>query len=364
MAVYKYKTKSGDKYMYKVCVNYHQYLKRGFLTKEDAKHAELLFLANGRVSSVNQYPIFNELVSQYLEHEKLKVKESTFLHKSADIKLHILGHVPNVRIDKISYIDIDAWRKYIGTCNIKYKNRFMKLLEYIFEFANDFYDLKIKYIYMMPPFKDYSFGIDKVSSKKKLLSKNDFIKFLSVIDDSKYKLLFMTAYITGCRINEIRGLQVNSLYDHRLYIYQQASSNLKKGHSVLSSPKSKTSFRFYLLPNFLFIALSEYIKNNDLKTTDFIFPSIKGNNLIIGETTLNRYMKNCCIKAGINSINFHMFRHTEATLLNDAGIDPKIIANYLGHSSEKVTEKYYIHQSDNKREEVAKLLDNIFTKYL
>jgi integrase len=346
--------------MYKVCVNYHQYLKRGFLTKEEAKRGELLFLANGQMNSLNMLPTFNELINQYLEHEKLRVKESTFLHKSADIKLHILGHVPNVRIDKISYIDIDAWRKYIGICNIKYKNRFMKLLEYIFEFAHDFYDLKIKYIYMMPPFKDYSFSIDKVSSKRKLLSKNDFVKFLSVIDNRKYKLLFITAYITGCRINEIRGLQVNSLHDHRLYIYQQASSNLKKGHSVLSSPKSKTSFRFYLLPEFLFISLSEYIKDNNMNLSDFIFPSIKGNNLIIGETTLNRYMKNCCIKAGINSINFHMFRHTEATMLNDAGIDPKIIANYLGHSSEKVTEKYYIHETDDKREEVAKLLDKEF----
>ena len=346
--------------MYKVCVNYHQYLKRGFETKEAAKRGELLFLANGQSGSVNMLPTFNELVGQYLEYDKRNVKESTFLHKTADIKLHILGHIPNVRIDKISYIDINAWRIYLSKCNVKNKNQFVNLLKAIFKFAHEFYDLNIKYVYLISPFKDYSFGFDKVSSKKKLLTKNDFVKFLSVIDDDKYKLLFMTAYITGCRINEIRGLQVKSLKDHRLYIYQQASSKLKRGHSILVSPKSKTSFRYYLLPEFLFKAISDYIKLNELKETDFIFSSSMGNDLILGETTLNKRMKNYCLQAGIKSINFHMFRHTEATMLNNAGIDPKIIANYLGHSSEKVTQQYYIHESDDKREEVAKLLDLCF----
>jgi len=364
MSVYKYKTKKGDKYMYKVCVNYHQYLKRGFDSKEQAKRAELLFLAKGQYNSSDMLPTFNELVNQFLENKKLNVKESSYLHTKSDIKAHILGHIPNVRIDKLSYIDVTAWRDYLSKCKMKNKNNFIKLFKSIFQFAHEFYDLKIRFIYLIMPFKDYSFSIDKVCKKQKVLSADDFSNFLSVIDNQKYKLLFMTAYITGCRIGEIRGLQVNSLRDNKLYIYQQANSKLKKGHSVLSSPKSNTSFRYYILPNFLYNALFDYVKKNNMRSKDFLFPSSRGNNLILGETTLNRYMKDCCSSAGISPINFHMFRHTEATMLNDAGIDPKIIAKYLGHSSDKVTEKYYIHETDEKREKVAEFLDDNFSKYL
>ena len=360
MAVYKYKTKSGDKYMYKVCVNYHQYLKRGFVTKEEAKHAQLIFLAKVQSSSVNTLPTFNELVKQYLERQKLMIKESSYIKDVTGIKCHILGIIPNVQIDKLNYYDFLNWRNCLEKCHLKNFNVYIKLLCSIFDFSKIFYEYNCKFVYMIPPFKDYSFSINNVSMKKKTLTIEDFIKILKFVDEEKFKLLFMTAYITGCRIGEIRGLQVDSLKDNKLFIYQQASSKMNKGHAILSSPKSKTSFRYYLLPEFLIESLKKYIESNGLKCKDFLFSSSRGNDLILGETTLNRRMKDYCLHAGIKPINFHMFRHTEATMLNDAGIDPKVIAKYLGHSSEEVTKKYYFHETDKKREQVAELLENKF----
>ena len=107
-----------------------------------------------------------------------------------------------------------------------------------------------------------------------------------------------------------------------------------------------------------------YVKVNRLTPGDFLFPSSRSNQQPIGETTVNTYMKSCCQKAGIRKIHFHLFRHTEASLLNDNGLDPKTIAAWLGHSSEKITEKYYIHDSIDKKEQLASYLNDRFSSLI
>jgi integrase len=349
--------------MYKVCVNYHQYLKRGFLNYKAAFNAEQLLLSIG-TDNVIKLPKFNDLVKLYLEYQKTLVKDSTYLKNVTSINCHIIGIIPNVKVCKLNYHDFMYWRKCLNDCHLKKGNTYIRLLISIFDFCKKFYDYNCRFVYMIPPFKDFSFGIEKVNMKCEILTKEDFIKFLFVIKSKKFKLLFMTAFVTGCRIGEIRGLQINSLISNKLYVYQQASSKTGKGHTILTSPKSKKSFRYYLLPEFLVNSLNDYIFHNKLEGTDFLFSSSRGKNLIMGETTLNKFMKEACLKANIDSINFHMFRHTEATLLSDAGVDPKVIASYLGHSSESVTKKYYIHQSEENKEKVAKLLNNSLSEYI
>ena len=44
----------------------------------------------------------------------------------------------------------------------------------------------------------------------------------------------------------------------------------------------------------------------------------------------------------INHDLYHL-RHTYGTRLHTKGIDDKIVALWMGHSSEKVTQEYYIH---------------------
>jgi len=97
-----------------------------------------------------------------------------------------------------------------------------------------------------------------------------------------------------------------------------------------------------------------------LNNKNFLFPSSKNKNYPIGETTLNKVLKDACISSGIESFHFHMLRHTQATLLVDSGFDHKIVADYLGHSSEKVTEKFYLHQDETDGDKISELLDDKF----
>jgi integrase len=65
-------------------------------------------------------------------------------------------------------------------------------------------------------------------------------------------------------------------------------------------------------------------------------------------------------KAGVPQIRLHDVRHTYATLALDAGVDPKILADRLGHASMAYTLQIYTHRSTGKdraaAEKIAGLL--------
>ena len=51
-------------------------------------------------------------------------------------------------------------------------------------------------------------------------------------------------------------------------------------------------------------------------------------------------------EAGLGHINFHMFRHTYASLLAEQGTNMAVIAKNLGHRQTEVAERYYAHLSE------------------
>ena len=268
--------------------------------------------------------------------------------------------MPNVKVDRLVYSDFISWKKHV----IKYSHstilkayNFMKM---IFDYCYNFYGYKCRVFELLPKYKDYS--VKSNLPKSKTVSLDDFKKFVDCLPNQKYYVLFVLTYITGLRIGEVRGLTVDSFNDNHLFVYQQVNSRLNVGKSVVTSLKTNNSRRVIVLPEFLSSLLNVYIKENKLKNKNFIFSSSRNKNNPIGETTLNRILKETCERAKINKFHFHMLRHTQATLLVDSGFDHKIVADYLGHSSEKVTEQYYLHQDETDGDNIAKLLNDKFGK--
>ena len=56
-------------------------------------------------------------------------------------------------------------------------------------------------------------------------------------------------------------------------------------------------------------------------------------------------------------MRFHDLRHTAATLLLAQGINPKVVAEMLGHASVKITLDVYSHVLPTMQDEAARRLD-------
>ena len=68
-------------------------------------------------------------------------------------------------------------------------------------------------------------------------------------------------------------------------------------------------------------------------------------------------------KKGLPKIRLHDLRHTNATALIAAGINPKVVQERLGHSDMHFTENTYIHVTSTMNREAADAIDHLTLGY-
>jgi integrase len=192
--------------------------------------------------------------------------------------------------------------------------------------------------------------------------------FLSVVKkkDSYYHNVFATAAFTGLRKGEVLGLKRSDvdLKNNKIMITQSIAETKKEGVHI-SRLKTPSSYRQVAIDSFVTSILKEQIKKNnemklkfgpEYKDFDLVFCHLDGD--LFRPTSLNRPFKKYIELSGVPYIRFHDMRHTHATLLLELSVNPKIVADRLGHSSVKITLDTYSHPSLDIQADVA----NLFSK--
>ena len=87
---------------------------------------------------------------------------------------------------------------------------------------------------------------------------------------------------------------------------------------------------------------------NEINASGLFFP--------VSDQVVRRMIRKQCKHAGITQrITPHMFRHTFASSLLEAGVDLRYIQDFLGHSSISITE-IYTHTTLRKQTEILSTL--------
>ncbi len=68
--------------------------------------------------------------------------------------------------------------------------------------------------------------------------------------------------------------------------------------------------------------------------------------------------------ASLPSMRFHDLRHSAATILFVAGVNPKVIQELLGHSKISITLEVYSHVLPSMQQEAAGKMDEVFKRPL
>lgn len=183
--------------------------------------------------------------------------------------------------------------------------------------------------------KSKSNGLRK-EKKNNNYYENEEIKYFTIdeldrlmgnVKNKYYKMIFLMLYETASRFSEIRYLKFNDLENSlndtfiKIPVAKQRNRKLTKRVPISSVLKS------YILDH--------RIKNN-LKEKDYILAK-KPNGEPVSNQTINmglkRYVEKICGNDFVDRAHTHVFRHSRAIHLLDAGVNIRIVQRILGHSS-------------------------------
>ena len=196
------------------------------------------------------------------------------------------------------------------------------------------------------------------------------MKLLEVANGSRIEALLLVALTTGMRRGELLALKWDDLDLEKGVLYVQRTVSRIPGRGYMESePKTKSSRRRIVLPAVAIEALKEHCMNQEkvrLKAGErwsergIVFTNRHGG-FLRPDTVLGLF-RQLLKDAGLPTMRFHDLRHSAATILFVAGVNPKVIQELLGHSTISITLEVYSHVLPSMQQEAAGTMDEVFKK--
>jgi integrase len=168
--------------------------------------------------------------------------------------------------------------------------------------------------------------------------------------DRRERLVVQLAILSGLRPGEIFALRCGSIRDEAANIIERVYRN------ELDTPKTRQSVRDAAVPQPLFNELLSWIEELPINHPEaWLFPSENFNKPLSKDNVWRRHIQPKLDAIGLGWANFHVFRRTHATHMNQNGAHPKVIADNMGHSVDVNQNVYTRTPLEVRREAVNSL---------
>lgn len=362
----KYLTKDGEtRYMLQAYLGVDPFTgkqrrttRRGFKTQKEAKKAErelLLSVEENGFTDNSSKPTFKEVADMWLESYETTVKPTTYQNTKNYLNAIIEHHFKDIRIESVSVammqkIVIDLSKKYVA-----YLSQ-LSIINRVFKYA-----VHLDIIQANPVDRIIRPKQQKPRKEKIALTKEELNQFLTLAKKDARSVLYTawhTLVYTGLRRGELLGLEWSDIDFENKTISVNKTLVTVNGSLYTQSPKTKRSTRtislddstVQVLKNWKLEQKKQFFKNG-VKSKDIVITNIKGSYLDFAyfRDELKKFLSTHNLK----QFSVHSLRHTHASLLFEAGIEPKTISDRLGHSNIQTTLNMYTHLNDKQRSDVA-----------
>lgn len=185
----------------------------------------------------------------------------------------------------------------------------------------------------------------------------------------RFKVICDTLLASALRINELLALTIHDLDFEANEIRVNKTLMWKAGNKKLgikgtmvckNSAKTDSGNRRVAVPRQILEDLrafhnemSCYFEKHGLVTVDLIFPTIYGNYMC--DRNERATLKKRLTELGLPNYGFHLFRHTHASLMLNAGANWKELQTRMGHKSIKTTMDTYAELAPKKKAEAVEI---------
>ncbi len=162
------------------------------------------------------------------------------------------------------------------------------------------------------------------------------------------------AVIGGLRVSEIFGLRRGRVKDGYVEIRERVCKR------DIDTPKTAKAVRRAAIPPGLQQDLKLWLSSSpDTGDEGWLFPSEKLSTPIGSENMLNRHIRPRLKTVDLEWVEFRVMRRTHSSLMNEKGINPKLIADQQGHGVD-VNLNVYTQSSVESRIEAFQTLESAF----
>ena len=183
----------------------------------------------------------------------------------------------------------------------------------------------------------------------------------------RFKIICNTLLASALRINELLALEItdldfetNEIIVNKTLMWKSANKKLNKKGGIIckNSPKTDAGNRRVAVPISTLEGLREfhqemslYFEEHHLPRSKLIFPTIYGNYMC--DRNERATLKKRLIELGLPNYGFHLFRHTHASMMLNAGTNWKELQHRMGHKSITTTMDTYAELAPKKKFEAV-----------
>lgn len=174
---------------------------------------------------------------------------------------------------------------------------------------------------------------------------------------------------SGARRGEILGLEWKNINFEKCVIrFEKNVLYVPARGTYVDTLKTETSERTISIPQSAMSVLKEYkeewydkikeLAGDEWEDNGFVFVTEYGKHP--NPTAISTWLRRVEEKYGLPHLNAHAFRHSVASALIFAGVDPVSVSRRLGHNQVSTTTNIYAHIMSKADERNAEILDELF----
>lgn len=317
----------------------------------DAKYTALLEAHNAGLA-LNS----NTTLIQYAR-EWYPIKAARLTPKSAEvyqnaINNHIAPFFGNTKLCDVRPLHIE---KFMATKTSLANSTQAKIL---FTLSQIMRSAEKNGLIMKNPCNGIKAGGEPAKVKTPLTTKQQ--KTLSeAVTGTRAEIFVLLCLYAGLRREEALGLMWDNVHlDSTPYIDVRHTVTYDKNRPIHAAKlKSKAAYRSIPIPTILSSAL---LRAKPQAESNIVIPALKSKEAM--SIMAFRRMWEIAVKSVDFHIEPHILRHTYITELCASGMDIKKIQYLAGHENVNLTLKIYAHVKNNRPEELAETINNIFPK--
>ena len=307
----------------------------------------------GQITSSVKFETFAE--QWFEEYAKINLRNTTY-ERLLQLRNRIYPALGHYRMDKLTARHIQIFINCLSQngANEKTGNPLApKTIRHHLSFISDIFSYAIK-MGMITDNPCQRVFVPKNEQKEKMVyTINEVEQFFRLLKAApmKYRTFFTLIIYSGFRRSEMLGLEWKDIdFENCIISIKRTSNYTAEKGTYTDTTKTKRSQRSLKLPSIVMRMLKDYQieQNAEIKRlgnkwihTDRLF--VKWNGEPMNNNTPYFWLNEFCEKYNFPFYGIHSFRHLNASLLINAGIDITSVSGALGHAQTSTTLNIYSH---------------------